>query len=186
MLRKPNQVGWCFLGHSFFLTKILINPDHTCSLYLPNEIQQTSSFPLLILQAIMIFCGGFGCSFADYVPTVRPTACLAAGFRKKCCAGRLGDPASMFLSWCVWWPRRALSLSLWPHCVVEGNNKAATTEALPEARRHWTHKFLPCLSGSWLGTGMLVMARRPYPERGCDSQKKAALTSLLIVSAQIF
>lgn len=36
----------------------LINPDHTCRLYLPHEIQQTSSLALLILQAIMIFCRG--------------------------------------------------------------------------------------------------------------------------------
>jgi len=38
--------------------KSLIDPDHTCSLYLPNKTQQTSSFSLLILQAIMIFCRG--------------------------------------------------------------------------------------------------------------------------------
>lgn len=37
----------------------LINPGHTCRLYLPHEIQQTSSLALLILQAIMIFCGGW-------------------------------------------------------------------------------------------------------------------------------
>lgn len=38
--------------------RALINPDHTCRLYLPHEIQQTSSWALLILQAIMIFCQG--------------------------------------------------------------------------------------------------------------------------------
>lgn len=111
--------------------KSLINPDHTCSLYLPNAIQQTSSFPLLILQAIMIFCGGrlLMPFLLTAYPTVRPVACLAAGLEEKClrrqtrwsrvCVFVVMSPVTTAL---------ALSLALWPHCVVEGNNKAARNE----------------------------------------------------------
>lgn len=41
----------------------------------------------------------------------------------------------------------ARSPSLWPHCVVEGNNKAATTEASPDARR--TNSCPVCPAFSW-------------------------------------
>lgn len=131
---------------------------------------------------------GFWCHFADYVPTVRPTACLAPGFREKCCAGRLGDPVSMcFVVMCL--VASALSLPLWPHCVVEGNNKADSTEALPKACRHSTHKFLPCLSPSrfQLGTRTVMETwHGDISQRGVVSAfKMAAFSSLLIAWAQI-
>lgn len=152
-------------------TESLINPDHTCSLYLPNEIQQTSSFPLLILQAIMIFCGWWLLMPFCWLRTHGQAGCMFGSWvqgevlRRQTRWSRV----YVFVVMSLVATALSLSLSLWPHCVVEGNNKAATTEA----RRLSTNKFLPCLSCVQLGTRHSGdMARRLL------SQKRGVMSPL--------
>lgn len=108
----------------------LINPDHTCRLYLPHEIQQTSSLALLILQAIMIFRRG---------RLLMPFCWLCTHSEANCMFTRLGSERSAApadsvipgLRVCRHVSAAAgLSPLFWVRCVLEGN-----TEASPEVCR---------------------------------------------------
>lgn len=92
-------------------------------------MQQTSSFPLLIWQAIMIFCGGWLLMAFCWLRTHGQADCMF-GCRVQgevLCRQTWWSRVCVFVVMCL--PATALSLPLWPHCVVEGNNKAATTKA---------------------------------------------------------
>lgn len=129
-MSEPKQVGKCILGQSFCqepdksrphmqsvlttrdTTNILLYPSHLTS---HNDILWRMAFDAVLLTV-------YSRSGQLYVWLLG--------------SGRSAAPANLvILRLCVC---RHVSAgrgarSLWPHCVVEGNNKAVTAEALPEA-----------------------------------------------------
>lgn len=122
-------------------TNILLSPSHLTS---HNDI----------LREVVL-----SCRFADCVPTVRPTACLAAGREEKCCAGRLGDPACV----CVFVVMSSVTTAR-SRCDFTDEGKVITRQLvpwpLPEHGRFLINKFQRCLSYFQMGT------RQRFPLRG--------------------
>lgn len=152
-------------------TKSLINPGHTCSLYLTKEIQQTSSFPLLILQTIMIFCGGWLLMPFCWLRTHGQADCMFGSWvqgEMLCRQTRW----SRVLCVCHHVSGDRGALLLWPHCVVEGNNKAATSETLPVSAATRPANACPVCprfqAGNWREG---ETAQRNLPQRGHVSLK---------------
>lgn len=163
MLRT--QTSWQMLFGAIAPTKSLINPDHTCSLYLPNEIQQTSSFPLLILQTIMIFCGGWLLMLFCWLRSHGQADCMFGSWVQGEVLCRQTQ-WSRILCVCHHVSGGHGALSLWPHCVVEGNNKAATTEALPESAATRPTNSCPVCPCFQLGTVMMKTRHGDISQRG--------------------
>lgn len=100
-MREPIQVGKCILGHKFCqksdksrphmqsvlttrdTTNILLYPSHLTS---HNDILWRTAFDAVLLTV----CPQSG-QLCDW----------PAGFREKCCAGKLCDPASVFVVMCL-------------------------------------------------------------------------------------
>lgn len=164
-MREAKQAGSWILVHS------LINPDHTCSLYLPKEILQTSSFSLLILQAIMIFCGRL--SFHAVLLTAYPRSVRLhvwlQGARRSAAPADSVIPRLRAFRHVFGWPRR--SRSLWPHRGVEGNNKAAGAEepcqsAVCAPFQMGTRELFPPLRGyHGIFTQKIATLSTPHPKK---------------------
>lgn len=165
-MREAKQAGSWILVHS------LINPDHTCSLYLPKEILQTSSFPLLILQAIMIFCGRL--SFHAVLLTAYPRSGRLRVWLRG--ARRSAAPADLVIPpVCVFVVMSSVTTAR-SRCDFTDEWKVITRQlvqwALPERCRVVIKKFQRRLSYFQMGT------RQRFPVRGCVgvfSQKIATL-----------
>lgn len=120
----------------------------------------------------MIFCGGrllMPFCWLAYPRSGRLHVWLL-GFREEVLRRQTWwSRVCVFVVMCLLGHGVSLSLSLWPHCVVEGNNKAATIEALPEARRTNSCSRLSCFQ---LGTGVMETWHGNISQRGVVSAFK--------------
>lgn len=144
-LKEPKHAGRWFLSHNFYqkpdkcrphmqsvltkldTTNILLSPSHLTS---HNDILRRMAFGAVLLTAYPR-----SGRLHVWLQRSRRSAVPADSVIPRLCACRhvSGDHGA---------------LSLWPHCVLEGNNKAAGTKASPEPCHHLTRKFLRRISGS--------------------------------------
>lgn len=100
-MREPIQVGKCILGHKLcqksdksrpHMQSVLTTRDTTNILLCPSHL--TSHNDILWRTA-------FDAVLLTVYPQSGQLCDWPAGFREKCCAGKLGDPTSVFVVMCL-------------------------------------------------------------------------------------